>query len=97
MWASGMYFSSSTALWMKLYFTEMILLSLSTSIRSFSKSQWSTLEGEATEGNMAGEREIEIDRGEIEGRRERGMEGEREGHRERERGTQGEEIRLEQK
>ena len=51
---------------MKLYFTEKILLSLSTSIRSFSKSQWSTLEGEATEGNMAGGREIEI-----EGHRER--------------------------
>ena len=74
---------------MKLYFTEMILLSLSTSIRSFSKSQWSTLEGEATEGNMAGGREIEIDRGtegeeirlegdrggtEVERDRERGME-----------------------
>lgn len=57
---------------MKLYFTEMRLLSLSNTTRSFSKSQWSTLEGERDKGTERG----------MEGERERGREGERDGGRE---------------
>ena len=43
----GMKRNSSTVAWMKLYLTEMMVLSLRRTTRSFSRSQWSTLERDA--------------------------------------------------
>ena len=60
---------------MKLYFTEMRLLSLNKSIRSFSKSQWSTLRGGGGEGKGGEGRGGEGRGGEGRGGEGRGGEG----------------------